>query len=555
MLSKQQIVATSILLSIACLSWMPGQAADVVANLAIDRVTVYRESATVARRGAVEVPAGDHRLIVRGLPDAIDPATLRLFADNSDVRLGGIELQRIVDTKFAVESEQALRKKLTGLQDQKAALEDTIATAQTQLQLLDAIAQSPISKGERPAVEGSTLPTVLSTIGISANDARAAIREAKITIRAVDEQAAALDAELKKVQTASKATTELRATVTARSTLVAPMTVEYQVKEAGWEWLYEARLDSRTRQVSIFKQAAVRQGTGEDWSNVELSVTTSRPMRDAATPAVSSLFVDLVEPAYDAGVDEVIVTGMRSSRASSTRRSEDKPLPEEVGEFHDVEVSSTEFISDFRIPGRVTVAPDRQTRIYPIGEVVLNVDLVARAVLYAERTARLEAKFNYSADTPLDTGRVQLFRDDAFVGFAALPLILPGADVRMPFGVDEKVRIMMHDEGAASGRRGVLNNKRADESKRTFEVTSFHATALPVEVIHRVPVAKNADIKVELLDGATPATLKDLDGKQGVYLWRLSGEPRKTEKIRHYYSVRYPRDYELDKSESEYESE
>jgi uncharacterized protein (TIGR02231 family) len=540
------------LAGVACLLWAHTEAADISAHLKIDQVTVYRESATIARRGTVELPAGDHRLILRGLPDAIDPATLRLSADSPAVRLGGIELQRIVDTKFAVESEQGLRKKLTDLQDQKTALEDTIATAQTQLQLLDAISQSPTTKAERPVVDGGSLPNVLSTIGTSASSARATIREAKIKLRALDEQVAAVDAELKKVQTASKATTELRAAVTAGDALVVPVTVEYQVKDAGWEWLYEARLDSRTHQVSIFKQAAVRQGTGEDWSSVELSVTTSRPVQDAATPAVSSLFVDLFRPESSGGdLSEIVVTGIRSSRELGRRRSDDKPMPEEVGEFHDVEVSATEFISDYRIPGRVTVAADRQTRIYPIGKVVLDVDLVARAVLYAERSARLEAKFTYAADMPLDTGRVQLFRDDAFVGFAALPLILPSADVRMPFGVDEKIRIMMHDEGAASGRRGILNNKRADESKRTFEVTSFHATALPIEVIHRIPVAKNSEIKVELLEGATPPTVKDLDGKQGVYLWRLAGEPRKPEKVQHYYSVRYPRDYELDKSESE----
>jgi uncharacterized protein (TIGR02231 family) len=537
------------LVGVACLVCVNADAADISAHLAINRVTVYRESATVARRGAIELPAGDHRLVLRGLPDATDPATLRLFADDPAVRLGSIELQRIVDTKFAVEAEQQQRKKLTDLQDQKTALEDTIATAQTQLKLLDAIAESPNAQAERPAVDGATLNAVLSTIGASATEARAAVRAAKIKLRALDEQVAAVEAELKKVQTQSKATTELRATIGVRHALTVPVTVEYQVKDAGWEWLYEARLDSRTSQVAIFKQAAVRQGTGEDWTNVELSVTTSRPLQDAATPAISSLFVDLIRPDSDRSFEEIVVTGLRSSRGSSRRRSDDKPMPEEVGEFHDVEVSATEFIADYRIPGRVSVSADRQTRVYPVGEVVLDVDLVARAVLYAERSARLEAKFTYAADMPLDAGRVQLFRDDAFVGFAVLPLILPGADVRMPFGVDERIRITMHEEGTGSGRRGVLNNKRADESKRTFEITSFHATAMPIEVIHRIPVAKNSDIKVEVLDGATPPTVQDLDGRQGVYLWRLTGEPRKAEKIRHYYSVRYPRGYDLDKSE------
>jgi hypothetical protein len=45
-------------------------------------------------------------------------------------------------------------------------------------------------------------------------------------------------------------------------------------------------------------------------------------------------------------------------------------------------------------------------------------------------------------------------------------------------------------------------------------------------VIDRVPVPKDAGIKVEVLDGATPPTEKDFDNNAGVYLWRLPGTPK-----------------------------
>jgi len=70
------------------------------------------------------------------------------------------------------------------------------------------------------------------------------------------------------------------------------------------------------------------------------------------------------------------------------------------------------------------------------------------------------------------------------------------------------------------------------------------------EIVDRVPVPRDSAIKVEVLDGATPPTQKDVDGLQGVYLWRLAGTPRKTETIRHYYSVRFPRDREIAPVES-----
>jgi uncharacterized protein (TIGR02231 family) len=188
--------------------------------------------------------------------------------------------------------------------------------------------------------------------------------------------------------------------------------------------------------------------------------------------------------------------------------------------------------------------------VYAVAEEAFDTELVARAVMTADPTARLEAVFRYARETPIDAGRLQLYRDGAYVGAANLPLLLPGADVRIPFGVDDRIRIVVRDEQAESGRRGVLGKQTQDEHRRRYEITSYHAMALPIEVIDRVPVPKDAGIKVEVLDGATPPTEKDFDGKAGVYLWRLPGTPKKTETTRHLYAVRYPADKVLAQSDS-----
>ncbi|MBK7117526.1 MAG: DUF4139 domain-containing protein [Proteobacteria bacterium] len=70
----------------------------------------------------------------------------------------------------------------------------------------------------------------------------------------------------------------------------------YRVGDAGWQWLYEARLDSQAKRVSIFRQASIRQGSGEDWQGVEVAVTTAKPRQDAGTPEVESLFLTLSDP-------------------------------------------------------------------------------------------------------------------------------------------------------------------------------------------------------------------------------------------------------------------
>lgn len=533
------------------------QAADINAQLAIDKVTVYRGSAIVTRTGVVEFSAGEHRLIVRGLPEGIDPATLRLSAKSGSLKLGSIETERIFDSELVGAAERAINRKLRDLTDLKTAIEDDIASALLQLKLLEAVSSDPAGRGmNAQPLAPASVATLVTAVGSGDAAARARIRDSRLRIRDLEEQITATRAELGKVATTRKATTELRASIIATGGGSVPVSLDYQMDDVEWTWQYEARLDSARKKVALVRQAQLSQGTGENWKNIELTISTSRPGLNATTPSLASAFLDFQPPrgyAYGSGeLDEVVVTGARrSSRqisAESLRSRSPEPVqnsPSSVMTTVSAEVFASDFIADYRIPGRVSVTADRQPRVYPIGDDELDVELVARANLAADRAAYLEAKLTYKSDLPIDAGDVQLYRDDAFVGVGELPLVLPGADVRIPFGQDDRIRVVVRDEREESGKTGVLVKEQVEQHKRRFEITSYHASAFPIEIIDRVPVAREEDIKIEVLKGATPPTIPNVDGHEGVFLWRLAGEPRKTETIRHYYSVRFPRFREL----------
>lgn len=543
-------LAAAALATLMFLAALATHAADLAATLTIDQVTVYPQTAAVVRRGEVTVPAGSHRLIIRGLPDPVDPGSIRMSAGSRAVRLGGIEIETIVAAEFVSEAERALRKKLTELVDRRAEIKDDVPTAEQQLKLIDAVASAPADRDAKLVMDGPSLSTTLSTISSGAAAARAKIRGATIAIRDLDAQIEATKAELSKVATARKNTTEVRAVIESSATVTIPVSLEYRVTDASWEWLYEARLDTQSKKMSLGRQAAIQQGSGEDWREAEVTVTTAKPRTNAGTPAIQSLLLRLTDRRLardDASLEEVIVTGTRRTRGSTRVRSE--PEEEQAPQIT-AEEFATEFTAEYRIPGRVTITSNRQLRMYPVSEEEFDAELVARAVLSVETLARLEATFTYERDVPIEAGRLQLYRDGSYIGTAALPMLLPGSDVRVPFGVDERIRINVRDERAQSGRRGIMNKQILSEHRRRYEITSYHGTALPIEVVDRVPVPQESDIKVEVLEGATAPTVRNLDGKEGVYLWKLPGTPKKTESIRHFYSVRYPSDRMLSPAEA-----
>jgi uncharacterized protein (TIGR02231 family) len=488
-------------------------------------------------------------LIFRGLPAAVDPETLQVSVASPGVQLGGIELVSINEANFVSEPERELRRRIEEAGDQQTVLKDEIATAQNQLKLLDSLAASPAGSPNKAGVDSANLAAVLGTMATGEVAARKHIREANVQLRAIDAHVEQLKAELAKIATTSKQSTEVRAAVVASASVNAAVAVSYRVANAGWVWIYQARLDTAAKQLRLDRQASVTQGSGEDWKNVELNLTTALPSGDVGTPPVASVFVDFrapqlqtnllfkrsaaaaaTAPAPAAGLDleEVTVTGARRQKA---------------------EAVATEYVADYHVPARVSVLADRQSRLFPIGENAFDVGLVARIVPSADHLAHLEAVFKYTEALPIEAGQLALYRDGAYVGAADTQAFLPGADVRMPFGIDERIRVAIRDEATQSGQKGLLSRQSVRETRQRIDVTNYHPTAIGVEVLDRIPVSKNADIRVEFLSGATEPTIKDFEGKAGVLLWKLELAPQQTLSVHQAYSIQYPAGRQLQETE------
>jgi uncharacterized protein (TIGR02231 family) len=525
-----------------------GIAADLVADAHIDHVTVYREGAVVNRVAEVTVPAGSHRLIFRGLPADVDASTLQVNVGDAAVQLGGIEVVAINEANFVSEPERELRRRIEEVGDQEAVLKDEVATAQNQLKLLDSLASDPAGSPNKAVVDAANLAAVLGTMATGESAARKRVRDANLQLRTLARQREQLNGDLAKVATTSKQSTEVRAAVLASAPVTASVAVSYNVTEAGWEWIYQARLDTAKKHLVLERQGAVSQGTGEDWKNVELTLTTALPAADLNTPVLGSLFVDLRPPpqaevlakrggfvvnapvaaAASAGeLQEVAVTGTRRQNAN---------------------VASTDYVADYQVPSRISLLADRQARLFPIGENAFEVGLVARVVPSVSHEAHLEAVFKYSESLPIEAGKLELYRDGAYVGAADTPAFLPGADVRMPFGVDERIRVTVREEPTQSGQTGLINRQTVKEVRQRFDITNYHPNAIEVEVLDRIPISKNENVHVETLKGATEPSVKDLDGKAGVWLWKFEPAPQATVTLHQAFAVQYPAGRQLEES-------
>src|SRR4029077_6275174 len=170
-----------------------------------------------------------------------------------------------------------------------------------------------------------------------------AIRDAERKQRDLDREIARLEQD-RAQKPPSKL--EVRIELAASAATKATLRVTYNVRNARWAPLYDARLDTGTRErkpaLELVRRAEIVQNTGEDWSNVALGVSTVRIARGGSAPELNSLIVQYPQPLGAGSESELArpAPALRSAQMAKASdaldqrdRAEERQAVAEVGDF------------------------------------------------------------------------------------------------------------------------------------------------------------------------------------------------------------------------------
>ena len=291
-------LATTSLVVFASFAAMQARAANVEATSAVDAVTVYPDGASITRAIMAEIPGGDNTLVIKDFPLALDPLSLRVEGEaDTKITIGAIDTRppRAAPPVNLPE----LDKRIEALKDERADLQGAIAAATARrgfaVRFADASPAGIGDKGEaRPIADWRA---AFAAVAEEVATADSAIRDAERKQRDIDRQIARLESD-RAIKPPNKL--EVRIDLAAAAAAKATLRVTYAVRGARWTPLYDARLDTgakdRKPALELVRRAEITQTTGEDWSNVALSVSTVRSARGGNAPELNSLIVQYPPP-------------------------------------------------------------------------------------------------------------------------------------------------------------------------------------------------------------------------------------------------------------------
>ncbi len=373
------------------------------------------------------------------------------------------------------------------------------------------------------------LGQALGLLGRGAAEAFEAIRNAEIDGRALARKIDLVQRQLGKVRTGRTATLVARVNLETEYPAEVRLELTYQLPGASWRPLYDARLDTENGATQLVQIGEVRQGTGEDWTNVRLTLSTARPSVSARLPELDSWVIDFTHPGlYDdkrkrnkneaesSVLREALKQSMKSPHASLDEAAAVTGGTSRAAEPSIARVVAGEFAAAYRIPGTVNVPSDNEPHRFVVSERAFEAQLAIHAVPKIAPLAYLTAAIVYDGTTPILPGPVSVFRDGAFVGTSAIPMLRPGEEVTLSFGVDDKVQVDYRLETGQRSSEGLFNKHLRLERRYLIEVTNHHARAMEIAVLDQLPVPRDAAIEVALLRGSTQVSERDVAQRKGV---------------------------------------
>lgn len=536
-------------------------AAEVPAQSRIDAVTVFPAGAEIARTAKVKLDKGDHTVIFQDIPVEAEPQSIRVEGKaTGKLEIGSVDQRHEfiprADAAAAENERRRLEDEADRLRDEKAVYDAQVLAAETQKTLITNLTTLPSRPAPAAGAPGQPEDwnQVLGTIATGSASAERMSIDAKVKLRDLEKRIEDIEKKLAEMAPERVERTQVKVNVSAGAPLEADITVRYQVPNASWVPQYDARLNTGGKaaapQLALTRRAAITQSTGEVWSDVALTLSTTRPSAGAAAPQLFPMTVDF-EPEYVPRPVAAAPSAEMASRSLAPQSGEEDmamndaagappPLKKMAAKEAAAVVVAAPFQALYEVPGRMTVPNTGEAKRVQLLDETLEPQLAVKAVPKDDIKAYLYATLTLAkTSTPLLPGEVSLFRDGTFVGTNKLPVLSPGEDHELGFGVDDLIRVKHAVAEEKRGETGLISTSSTDSRNYRISVKNLHERAMQVVIFDQVPVSQHQDIRVEMLSKTAP-TKQNVDDKRGVLSWEQKLEPDQEQVIEFGYRVVWP---------------
>ncbi|MBK5274366.1 MAG: mucoidy inhibitor MuiA family protein [Desulfuromonadales bacterium] len=516
----------------------------------ITTVTVYPDRAMTTRTASLSLKPGSYLVAFDNLPPLVQDDSVRVEGKGSaGVTIAGLEVKRVFLEQSSEKRVREIDEEIRGLERQSGVLDARKAGLASQKSFLDSIR---VAWGERISRELATGRPIAAELQEAAGFVGSGVTKAEEQNLAIDGEKQLLrdriDA-LKRQRDESAGSRRKESKTVEVSLEVAregnfSLDLSAVTGQAGWEPSYDVRLAADGKTAGLTFRAMVRQQTGEEWRDVELSLSTARPAAGGAPPELNPWHISFYRPpppmpirAAPAPYEAKVMGRMMKAEQPERMLEQADGTP---AEYLTAQMSGEQTSFSFRIPRPVDIPSDGTQHGSVVALEQLPVSLEFLAVPKLSPSVFLKSEIINRAGYPLLAGRVNIFTGNTYTGSSYLKKVAAGEKFDLFFGSDDQVTVK-REELKQYKEAGLFGRNRMEYRYR-IEVGNFRGEARTVTVRDQLPIAGDSEIKVSLEEPSLkPEEIRD-DGR---LTWKLPLKAGEKRELTFGISVEYPKDREI----------
>lgn len=570
-MSRQQS-AMRVMTAVGLFIFMTGSAGAEIINAesAITQAVVYPSSARVTRVAKLTLKPGTHTVRLVGVQPVFDDQSLSVSGKGTaEVKVLGAGVKTEFIKKAADERVRDLESRMQAVDDELAALNADAKILNEKRKFLSSVRMftgEQVPKDMVTKVPAAVdLKSTMDFLESGSKDVEQAALALRNKQRDKNQERKVLQQELNQLRSGGGNQQRLL-TVELECDKAGDLALEiaYSMNQVGWRPLYDARVEFDKAKVNLSSFAVVRQTTGEDWKDVKLTLSTSRPALGGRMPELNvwtlkprviHMNTAQYEPYY---MDATAVTDKLAARAFSKSAAVHEaagslaaPVPQTRAANMVYAVSdSTGAALVYNAARPVTVNSDGSEVRVPLNVQVLDAALEYAATPKLSPFAYLKSRVTNGADQQLIAGRVNVFLDGTYVGNSDIQkTIAPAEAFDLYLGVDEGVtvkRVKLEEKSDDTLIGMIPSSTKKITYAYKLSMESYKSKPVTLKLFDQVPVAQDDKIKVQKVVSSVKPDTEKYQDREGVYAWTVILQPKEKKEITISYVVEYPKDMNIE---------
>jgi len=255
----------------------------------IKKVVVYQQGALVTREAKCQLPKGNTTLILNGLSSKIDPKNLQVKTDSDKAMV--VSVSHSIDYMNKNKITEDVKK----LEAKRREVTDSINILKN---LRSVYSQEKEMILTNKSIGGDN--------GVNINDLqnaasffRTRLTEIETNSFKIDKKSIALKEKLvdisKQLMEINSKTdlpsSQIKLVISAERAVETKIEVDYLIGDATWTPTYDIRIKDIDNPLVLTYKAKVNQNSGEDWNDVNLTLSTGNPSVSNTKPTLDTYFL------------------------------------------------------------------------------------------------------------------------------------------------------------------------------------------------------------------------------------------------------------------------